>query len=345
MTKSSVIRTCAMLGAGMAAAAVVRRRSARFDFKGRVVLITGASRGLGLALARAFAAHGARLAICARDDSKLRTAEADLRQYGQVFSRPCDVSSASQVQSLIDATMAHYGAIDVLVNNAGAIQVGPLQTLTLADFETAMQIMYWGTVHTTLAALPHMLARGQGRIVNITSIGGRVSVPHLLPYSCAKFAAVAFSEGLRAELSGTGVKTVTIIPGLMRTGSFLNARFKGNDDREAAWFSLSASLPGPSIGVQEAVDQIVCATRNGTAEKIVGTPAKLLALVHALFPGATANALGIVNRLLPRGQGVGSRVMKPYIRRQHWLDSATAVGQREAEMYLQESINRQFQPV
>src|SRR5205807_4694011 len=143
---------------------------------------------------------------------------------------------------------------------AGTISVGPIQTMTVEDFRDAMDVMFWGMVYTTLEALPHFQRNQHGRIVNITSIGGKISVPHLLPYSCAKFAAVAFSEGLRAELHGTGVQAITIAPGLMRTGSFLNAEFKGDDEREAAWFSLSASLPGPSMSATRAARQIISAT-------------------------------------------------------------------------------------
>ena len=134
---------------------------------------------------------------------------------------------------MIDAVSRHYGHIDILVNNAGEIMVSPFENLTTADFERAMAVMFWGTLYTTLAVLPSMKARGQGRIVNVTSIGGKVSVPHLLSYSCAKAAAVAFSNGLRNEVRQFGIDVTTIIPGLMRTGSHVNA------------FSRAIKLPKP----------------------------------------------------------------------------------------------------
>src|SRR5207302_4043287 len=138
-----------------------------------------------------------------------------------------------------------------------------------------------------------------GRIANITSVGAKVSVPHLIPYSCAKFAAAAFSEGMRAELQGTGVRVITIAPGLMRTGSYLNALFKGAEEDEAAWFSVSSSLPGLSMSAGRAAKQIISATVTGRAERTLSTPANVLARFHGLFPGATADILGLVNRLLP----------------------------------------------
>ncbi len=176
---------------------------------------------------------------------------------------------------------------------------------------------------------------GRGRIVNITSIGGKVSTPHLIPYSCAKFAAVAFSEGMRAELHRTGIKVVTIAPGLMRTGSYVNAVFKGDAEGEAAWFSASASLPGISMSAERAADQIVAATKSGRAERILSTQAKLMARFHGLFPGATADILGIVNRLLPRGGDRVTRGAESPVLRKWWLRVLTTLGRQATERLLQ----------
>ena len=194
---------------------------------------------------------------------------------------------------------SHFGPVDVLVNNAGIIQVGPLASMRLQDFEEAMAVMFWGVVYPTLAILPSMRARHSGIIVNITSIGGIISAPHLVPYSCAKFAAVGLSEGLRAELARDGISVTTIAPGLMRTGSFLNAFFKGLRDREFQWFALASTLPVISMDAERAARQIVQAAKHGRAEKVLTTPALIGARFHGLFPGLTADIAGQVNRLLP----------------------------------------------
>ena len=125
-----------------------------------------------------------------------------------------------------------------------------------------MDVMFWGTVYPTLAVLPQMIRRRQGRIANITSTGGKVSVPHLLPYCCAKFAAVGFSEGLRAELRRHGIKVTTVVPGLMRTGSHLNAQFKGKHDQEFAWFALALGVPVLSMSVDRAAAKIISACKR-----------------------------------------------------------------------------------
>jgi NAD(P)-dependent dehydrogenase (short-subunit alcohol dehydrogenase family) len=333
------------LGAATAAcslAMAMRRRSEEFYLNGKVVLITGGSRGFGLALAREFGEQGARLALCARDADELERAHTDLSSRNiPAFTYQCDVSDPAQVNEMVQAACRHYGQLDVLVNNAGVIDVGPLRTMTLADFHRAMNTMFWGTVHTTLAVLPQMLQRGEGRIVNITSVGGKVSVPHLLPYSCAKFAVAAFSEGLRAELSRTRVKSITIAPGLMRTGSYLNSHFKGDDEREAAWFSLSATLPGISMSARRAAKQVIAATKQGTAEKVLSLPANLLARFHGLLPGATADLLGLLSRGLPNGKGENSRAMKPHIQSSALLNLMTTLGRRAARQYLQDHVSEE----
>ncbi len=293
------------VAAGVAAAVVGRELLARqreADLRGQVALVTGSSRGLGFLLAQEFGRVGCRLAICARDEGELERARADLAAQGyEVLAVPCDVADQGQVERLVAETTRRYGRVDVLVNNAGIIQVGPLQAMTLHDFQVALDVMYWGVVYPTLAALPQMRGRGYGRIVNITSIGGKVAVPQLLPYDCAKFAAVGFSEGLRAELTRDGVVVTTIVPGLMRTGSHLNALFKGDQEQEYALFAPMASLPFVSMDAERAARQIVQATRRGEAERILGLPANLLARFHGLFPGLTADLLALANQVLPAG--------------------------------------------
>lgn len=289
-------------GAGLGLAAVLLTRKWRrdADIRGHVVLITGGSRGLGYALAREFGRCDCRVAICARSTDQLARAQSLLEGQGiPAFAVTCDVSDASQVEAMIREVRAHYGQIDILVNNAGEILVAPFENTTIADFEKAMAVMFWGVLYPTLAVLPEMRSRRKGRIAAITSIGGKVSVPHLLAYSCAKFAAVAFFEGLRAEMVPYGIKVTTIAPGLMRTGSHVNAHFKGDHEQEAAWFSTAASAPLISMSAERAAAQAVKAIRRGSSEKIVSTQANLVARVQGAFPGLVPDVLGLVNRILP----------------------------------------------
>jgi len=135
-------------------------------------------------------------------------------------------------------------------------------------------------------------------------------VPHLLPYTSAKAAAVAFSHGLRAELAGEGVTVVTVVPGLMRTGSYLNASFKGNSEAESVWFALGSTLPGVSMDAERAARQIVRAAKRGDAEAILSVPAWLLARMQALFPGTTADILARVSQLLPQPKADGQGIVR-----------------------------------
>jgi NAD(P)-dependent dehydrogenase (short-subunit alcohol dehydrogenase family) len=300
-------------------------RATAADLRGQVALITGGSRGLGLLLARELLREGCRVAMCARDQAELERARELLGPDGEVLTVRCDVSEQVQVERLVADVTAHYGRIDVLVNNAGVIMVGPVRTMALADFEEAMRVMFWGTLYPILAVLPRMIERRGGRIVNITSIGGKLSVPHLLPYSCAKFAAVALSEGLRAELARDGITVTTIVPGLMRFGSMMQARFKGRQEQEFTLFALADSLPFVSIDGERAARQIVQAVKRGEAERTLTIPANLAARFHGLFPGLSADLAGLVNRLLPTatrsdtpasaGREVYGRVRSPLLDR------------------------------
>ncbi|HVZ16123.1 MAG TPA: SDR family NAD(P)-dependent oxidoreductase [Terriglobales bacterium] len=289
------------LGVGLTAVSYAARRARRIDLLGKVVVITGGSRGLGLALAEECAAQGANVAICARDRGELDAAQQQIqRKFGvEVLAEVCDVTNNDDVEEFLTAVLSRFGQIDVLINNAGIISVGPLESQTLTEYQEAMDVMYWGVVYPTLTLLPHMKARRSGRIANVASIGGKISVPHLVPYSAAKFAAVGFSEGLRSELLKDGIKVTTICPGLMRTGSHLNAFFKGKHRSEFTWFSFGATMPLVSIDAHRAARKIIDAVRHGDPELIITPQAKLGIWLHGLFPGITTNALGIMNRLLP----------------------------------------------
>jgi short-subunit dehydrogenase len=285
----------------------VIRRQRSYDLMGQTVLITGGSRGLGLVMAREFVRQGARVAICARDLDELQRASEDLiLRGGEVFPVSCDLTDQMEVEQCVRTVREEFGEIDVLVNNAGVISVGPLEEMRLNDFEEAMRTNYWAAVYTILAVLPGMRMRGKGRIVNITSIGGKISVPHLLPYSASKFALVGLSTGLRAEVAKDGIVVTTVCPGLMRTGSPRNAVFKGNHRAEYTWFSISDSLPLVSMGAERAARQIITACKRGDAEVVLSLPAKLAVRFHALFPELTADLLEVVNQLLPPPGGIGT---------------------------------------
>jgi short-subunit dehydrogenase len=288
-----------LVAAGALVAA--RRRSRRpFDLEGRTALVTGGSRGLGLALARELGARGARVAICGRDGEALSRARARLAEDGiSVLALECDVADRSSVQRLVRAVTERLGPVEMLVNDAGVIEVGPALTMTIDDYREAMATNFWGTVHTTLEVLPSMTARRTGRIVNITSIGGKIAVPHLLPYSASKFAAVGFSEGLRAELSGSGVKVVTVVPGLMRTGSPRNATFRGKQRAEYAWFSIADSLPGLSIGAAEAARRIVRGAVRGDAHVVFPLTTRAALFMNGVAPQLAGAAAGVAGCLLP----------------------------------------------
>lgn len=303
-----------LLAAGLGTAWFVRtvmRRNRYFELRSRTVLVTGGSRGLGLVMARELIAHGARVAICARDSNELYRARQDLQNRGgHVLTVPCDVTDQTQVQAMVRSVEQTFGHIEMLINNAAIIQVGPLESMTIADFEEAMRTNFWGPLYTTLAVLPEMRRHGEGRIVNISSIGGKISVPHLLPYSASKFALTGLSEGLRAELAKDNIFVTTVCPHLTRTGSPPNVTFKGQHRLEYTWFSLGDSLAAVSIDADQAARNIIEAGKYGDAELILSLQANLAIRLHTLFPNLGAEMLFLVNQLLPGPGGVGTQGIK-----------------------------------
>jgi len=304
-----------------------------YNFKDKTVLITGGSRGLGLVLARQFAREGARLVICARDEEELARARMDLEELSaEVMVAPCDVTNWQEVVAMVIAVDRRFGPIDVLVNNAGVIQVGPLEVMTHDDFEMAMKAHFWAPLNTIMAVLPSMRQRKSGRIVNISSIGGKVSIPHLVPYSASKFALVGLSKGLRAELAKDGIVVTTICPGLMRTGSPRNADFKGKHRFEYAWFSISDAMPLLTVSAENAARQIVNACRRGRAELVISIPAKVAVLFESLFPEMMAQILSTANQLLPTAGGTGTERMKGKESASKWSPSWLTTLNEEAAL-------------
>jgi len=303
MTKTQQAALAA--GAMTVGAALLTRalRSARtFDFNGKVVLITGGSRGLGLVLARELGREGARVFIAARDENELARARQDLEERGiQAETLRCDVAVREEAGQLVEQVVSTAGRLDVLVNNAGIIQVGPIEHMSPADFEEAMGVHFWGPLHTTFAAVPAMRAQGGGRIVNVSSLGGRIGVPHLAPYCASKFALTGFSESVRAELARDRIYVTTVLPGLMRTGSPFNAWFKGRHRDEFTWFAISDSLPIASIDARRAALQLIEACRHGDAELVISWPAKLAIIVNAVMPEVMAFAMSVANETVLPG--------------------------------------------
>ncbi len=311
--RSSPLVVPALAVAGFALYALSRLPSR--NLKGEVVLITGGSRGLGLAMAEWFARAGAKLVLAARNTAELDDARNLLVERGATSSLddvllvPTDLTVDDQIQTLISTAVAHFGQIDVLVNNAALIDVGPFEDQTIGAFERAMELNFFASLKTIQAALPHMLERFRSRgetsaIVNISSIGGKFGVPHLLPYVAAKFAITGLSEGLHAELRHKGVRVTTVCPGLMRTGSAGQAQFSGDAEAEYKWFALSATTPGVATTAEHAAKRIVSAVRRGAAEITITPQAWIGARANGIAPGVTAWVSSLANQyLLPQPTG------------------------------------------
>jgi NAD(P)-dependent dehydrogenase (short-subunit alcohol dehydrogenase family) len=277
---------------------------ARFSYTGRVAVITGGSRGLGLLIARELRKDGARVALLARNREELTRAKEQLGDDSRVLTIACDVAERTLVTQAIEIVVHHFGRIDMLVNNAGIIQVGPLEHMTYGDYHHAMNVHFWGALHCTEAVLPYMRHRRCGRIVNVASIGGLIAVPHLAPYSASKFALVGYSDAVRAEVAKYGIRVTTVCPGLMRTGSAVNALIKGQHDAEFAWFGTLSSMPIVSINATRAARKIVEAARRGAPHLTITPQARMAAILDRLMPNTFGRAMMMAASVLPRPAGL-----------------------------------------
>ena len=341
-TSGRLMEVLALAGAGVALGAIAaKRRRSGYGFRGRVVVVTGGSRGLGLVMARQLVRAGARVALLARDEEDLERAVRGAHgMAGQPQAMPrramgvgCDVTDEGAVRAAVRRVAERWGRIDAVVNNAGQILVGPMQHATTGDLERLLAVHVLGPWHVTRAAMPWLEhAPGGGRVLNVSSIGGLLAVPHLLAYSASKHALVGLSNAMRSELAGRNVWVTTACPGLMRTGSPRNARVKGRHEAEYAWFAIGDSLPLISMNAERAAGQMLDAMRRGQARVVVGLPAKAAAMTHALLPGLTAKMNELVAATLPGAAGSdGDEARRGYESESAWVPSVlTTLTQRAA---------------
>lgn len=250
------------------------------------------------------------MALLSRDEASLLRAAKALNTH--VFTVTCDVTDAESTRRAVQSATDYFGRVDMLIHCAGQMTVGPDRTMALSDHRRAMDTHLFGAVHAVHAVLPQMRRRGFGHIVLISSVGGRVGVPHMVPYSASKFALGGYGEALHAELVSEGIGVTTVYPGLMRTGSPRNADFKGQHRREYAWFSLLDSLPFISISAKKAAERIIEAGLAGRSELVLMPMGRLMLVVKALMPEVVAKLVAFAGSLLPAAAGAGYQSFKGY---------------------------------
>lgn len=288
-----------VLGAGLTGYLVNRRREP-YSFRNRVVAITGGSRGLGYAIARQLVLESAQVALLARSAEDLDSAREELTMRGgDVRTYVCDVGNLESTAAAMAQIEEDYGRLDVLINNAGIILCAPFENQRDSDFQEAWKTHVLGPLHMTRAALPMMRRQGGGRIINISSIGGKIGVPHMASYCASKYALVGLSHSLAAELRSQGIHVTVACPGLMRTGSHRNAAFRGQQQEEFNWFATLSGTPLISMHADKAAKKILEASRHRRTEIVFPWHWSAASLGARFLPGAAVAANALVNRFLP----------------------------------------------
>jgi short-subunit dehydrogenase len=252
------------------------------------VLITGASQGIGKATALLFANKGYDLVLTARHSDRLTVVAQEIQKLDrQALVIPTDVRDPDQVKNSIDKALEQYGAIDVLVNNAGIYVSGPVESFSLEEWHHAIDTNLCGYVHTIHAVLPHMLARSKGAIVNVSSIGGKVPIPYLVPYTATKFGVTGMTAAMHAELKPKGIHVCGIYPNLIKTSFTERAIFTGYDEADARSRrqQIEEILHTPFVEKPEDVAKAIWeGVQHQKAEVVVGS-ANFAQTAYNFFPG------------------------------------------------------------
>lgn len=290
-----------LLAAGaVAGLLLIKKERNRYSFRDKVVVLTGGSRGLGKAMARRLADEGARLALLSRSREKLESVAQELRQRGgRVSIYKCDVTDREMVESVIDQIEKDFSGIDVLINNAGINITGPFEDHSDEDFEKAWQTHLKGPLYLTRAALPAMRRRGGGRILNVSSAGGKIGIPHMSAYSTSKHALVGFSHSIAAELRSSGIRVTVACPGMIRTGAHRKTQFRGRTEEEQRWFTKTGELPLLGASPDAAARVMIEGCRAGRAEVTFPWHWRLAAMGSGVLPGLSVQANAGVDHFLP----------------------------------------------
>ena len=197
------------------------------DFKNKVVLITGASSGIGKQTAIEFARHGSTIILVARRRNKLEEVEQELKKFDvTTFICECDISKKEQVEIMSKEVIQKFNSVDILVNNAGFAIYGSVSDLSINDIESQMETNYFGMIYCVKNFLPLMIEKKSGHIVNVASVAASFGLPGIASYCASKFAMLGFSEGLKHELSGSGVGITVVSPIMVKTDFFEHPSFE-----------------------------------------------------------------------------------------------------------------------
>jgi short-subunit dehydrogenase len=282
------------------------------------VIITGASQGIGKATALLFARHNYNVVLAARQLDRLEATAAQIRELGQeAIAISCDVKDPLQVNNLIEKGIAHFGNIDVLINNAGIFCLGPVEDFSLDDWHQIIDTNLWGYIHTINAILPHFLERRKGTIVNVSSIGGIEPIPYHVPYTTTKYAITGLTKSLYAELSPKGIHVSGIYPSFISTQLMERAIFRGKDEETAQARSelVGKAIQAPVLEKPEDVAKSIWeAVKNQRSDVMVGTTNLWKAIYHlspSLMQSAFRHLFGMEERT-GRGAEGGEKGGEPH---------------------------------
>jgi short-subunit dehydrogenase len=267
------------------------------DYQGKVVVITGASMGIGEAIARAFAKRGASVVLSSRSLERSEAARARLSHAERTLAVACDVTRRADLDALLAAALQRFGRVDIWVNNAGYGLIDSVADMDMQECRRLFETNLWGAVEGMRAVIPVMKQQGSGIVVNISSVSGHIAVPYMAAYAAGKHAMNAFGYAARLELKGTGVHVMTVCPGYIATDFAVNS-VRGKDARR-----ISSSVHG--VSADEVAEAVVRGCERRSREVVVPWKYKVFIRLYQLLPWTIERAM--VKRLRPAEQVIAQQ--------------------------------------
>lgn len=273
------------------------------DLTGRVVVVTGASMGIGEALARTFAAHGASVVLSSRDAGRAEAARQRIGATDRTLALSCDVRNREEIDKVVSLTLHHFGRIDVWINNAGYGMSDSVEMMDMAECRAMFDTNLFGAIQGMQAVIPVMKQQRSGTIINISSVAGHIALPYSAAYSATKFALNAIGKGARAELRGTGVHVLTVCPGFIKT-NFHENRVRGKARMELR--------PPANAGIraERVARAVLSAYQKGKREIVVPWTNHIYVKFYQLLPGLVEDAMArlakpVKEKKAPEPSGTG----------------------------------------
>jgi len=297
---------------GLAGYFAFKRKKRQFTYQGKVVLVTGGARGLGYIMARQLVEEGAKVIICARDADQLDKAYVLLRNHGEVtYPYVCDITEKENIVQLAYFIKKRFGRLDVLINNTGTITINPIEQLPLNNYKKFIESHLWGPMQLVRVLIPLLSKSREAKIVNIFSVGGKISLAKSQPYDVNEIVHAVFYDNISRVITGKNIKLTAIYPEFKDQDLPVNLKLKGHSEQELAWSKFNESRPLISLYAENVGKQILKTAQIGKKTLTLPFPRELARIVNNINTELNLTLCQLVDHLVPHDSGSSSIISAP----------------------------------